>query len=129
MLMQDTGDNATREPDGADDEGSPSEGDSEAAEGDSGQGTARDGSSAACARNNAWEEMKGECSEGEERRASGGSSDGNARATAMVGEGRAREREGPGKWRRVTTLARWEPSARAHMLSHLEDATIDVTGD
>ena len=50
MLMQDTGDNTKREPDGADDEGSPSEGDSEAAEGGSGQGTARDGSSAVGAR-------------------------------------------------------------------------------
>ena len=52
-----------------------------------------------------------------------------ASAAAPVGVGGARERAGPGKWRRVATLARWEPSARAHMLSHLEDATIDVTGD
>ena len=50
-------------------------------------------------------------------------------AEAPVGVGTARERAGPGKWRRIVTLARWEPSARARMLSHLEDATIDVTGD
>ena len=58
-----------------------------------------------------------------------GSSGINADAEVQVGVGGARERVGPGKWRRVATLARWEPSARARMLSHLEDATVDVTGD
>ena len=50
-------------------------------------------------------------------------------AERQVGVGTAREMAGPGKKRRVTTLARWEPSARAHMLACLADATIDVTGD
>ena len=59
----------------------------------------------------------------------GDGSGGGGTAAAVVGVGRARERVGPGKWRRVATLARWEPSARAHMLSHLEGATADVTGD
>ena len=53
---------------------------------------------------------------------------GNA-AERQVGVGNARERVGPGKRRRVATLARWEPSARAHMLACLDEATIDVTGD
>ena len=59
----------------------------------------------------------------------GDGSGGGGTTAAVVGVGRARERVGPGKWRRVATLARWEPSARAHMLSHLEGATADVTGD
>ena len=52
-----------------------------------------------------------------------------AHDAVLVGVGGARERAGPGKLRRVATLARWEPSARARMISHLEDATVDVTGD
>ena len=95
-----------------------------------GQGRARDGDSAGDGETeSAWEELMGECSD-EEKRSGGVDSSGIAAgAAAPVGVGRARERAGPGKWRRVATLARWEPSARAHMLSHLEDATIDVTGD
>ena len=69
-----------------------------------------------------------ECSESEEAEGRG-SNVREAGTTSPVGVGRARERVGPGKWRRVATLARWELSAREHMLSHLEDATIDVTGD
>ena len=93
-----------------------------AAGGDDGAGTMGAGE---------WGEVMRECSGDEERRDDGGSGtsgDGGG-AMAAVGVGRARERAGPGKWRRVVTLARWEPSARAHMLSHLKDATIDVTGD
>ena len=70
-----------------------------------------------------------ECSDEEKGSGGANSSEIAAGAATPVGVGRARERAGPGKWRRVATLARWEPSARAHMLSHLEDATIDVTGD
>ena len=56
-------------------------------------------------------------------------------AAGPVGVRKARERAGPGKRRRVATLAIWEPSinqrGRAHMLTniYLEDATNDVTGD
>ena len=79
-----------------------------------------------------WGEMMGEMGEcSEERRhtehdPNGGGGDA---VRDMVGVGKARERVGPGKRRRAVTLARWEPSARAHMLGCLESATIDVTGD
>ena len=96
------------------------------AEGDGWGGQGGDGDGAEEAGGSEWEAMMRACSEGEEGDSRGG---GDATATA-VGVGRARERVGPGKWRRVATLARWEPSARAHMLSHLaEGATADVTGD
>ena len=76
-----------------------------------------------------WGEMMGECSE-ERGRAGRSPSDGGGDAAGeIVGVGKARERVGPGRQRRVVTLARWEPSARAHMLECLENATIDVTGD
>ena len=81
----------------------------------------------------AWKELMGECSDEGERSEGVDSSGIAAGSAAPVGVGRARERVGPGKWRRVATLAKWEPSARAHlhhMLSHLvEGATADVTGD
>ena len=73
--------------------------------------------------------MMGGCSDEGAGGGGTGSSGINADAEVQVGVGGARERVGPGKWRRVATLARWEPSARAHMLSQLEDATVDVTGD
>ena len=78
-----------------------------------------------------WGEVMKGCSGDRERQDDGGSgaSSSDSNAMAGMGVGRARERAGPGKWRRVVTLARWEPSARAHMLTHLKDATIDVTGD
>ena len=71
----------------------------------------------------------GECSEEGGDTRHGLNSGGGAAAERMVGVGKTRERAGPGKQRRVVTLARWEPSARAHMLTCLENATIDVTGD
>ena len=71
-----------------------------------------------------WGDMMGECSE-ESGRAGRSPNDegGDAARGEMVGVGKARERVGPGKRRRVVTLARWEPSARAHMLECLESAT------
>ena len=62
---------------------------------------------------NEWGALMKAHSEGGEGDGSGG----GGTTAAVVGVGRARERVGPGKWRRVATLARWEPSARAHMLS------------
>ena len=68
-------------------------------------------------------------SEESEHAGPGPNGGGGDTAKEVVGVGTARERAGPGKQRRVATLARWEPSARAHMLACLEGATIDVTGD
>ena len=123
MKMQNTGENdARKQGDAGDGDGRSDEGEDEG-DGDGGQGGGCGDTSDAG--RGAWGEMMREHGEDGE----GGSSGDKDRAVAMVGVGRARERAGPGKWRRVATLARWEPSARAHMLSHLEDATADVTGD
>ena len=109
------------------------EGEGSGGDGDGGDGcgereAARSGDSAGGEQEGEWGEMMGECSE--ERGDTGRSShDSGAVTERQVGVGKARERAGPGKRRRVTTLARWEPSARAHMLACLDDATIDVPGD
>ena len=76
-----------------------------------------------------WRDIMGECSEERRHAEHDPNGGGGDAARDMVGVGKARERVGPGKRRRAVTLARWEPSARAHMLECLESATIDVTGD
>ena len=131
MMVQDTGENAARKQDDPDNADGQSVGRGGEGGGRGRAGRARDGDGAGDGETESeWEELMGGCSgEGE---GSGGVGGGGtaASAAAPVGVGRARERVGPGKWRRVATLARWEPSARAHMLSHLvEGATVDVTGD
>ena len=70
-----------------------------------------------------WGEMMRGCSEESEHAGPGPNGGGSDTAKEVVGVGKARERAGPGKQRRVATLARWEPSARAHMLACLESAT------
>ena len=129
MMMQAEADEVSeqrREHDEAEDEGSG--GDGAGGDGGGGRGAARSGDSAGGGQGGEWEEMMRECSE--EREETGRSPDNSSDAAERpVGVGTARERAGPGKRRRVATLARWEPSARAHMLACLDDATIDVTGD
>ena len=129
LMMQDTGGSDECRSGNAGDENERGGESGAEGSGSGGQGTAESGDSAA--EESEWREMMEEGSEGE---GSGGQSmssmaGGGSSAGAMVGVGRARERAGPGKWRRVATLARWEPSARARMQSQLESATIDVTGD
>ena len=93
-----------------------------------GGGATRSGDSATREEGGEWRELMRVCSEEGEIIGQSLSSTSDV-AERQVGVGTARERAGPGKKRRVTTLARWEPSARAHMLACLADATIDVTGD
>ena len=107
-------------------EGEGSGGDGDGGDGCGGREAARSGDSAGGGQEEEWGEMMGECSREETEHSSNGS---GAVTGRQVGVGKARERAGPGKRRRVATLARWEPSARAHMLACLDDATIDVTGD
>ena len=127
MMMQDTGENA-RERDDDDDMDGQSGGRGDAGNGRGGREMAGDGDGAGEGER-PWQEMMGGCSDEGAGSGGTGSSGINADAEVQVGVGGARERVGPGKWRRVATLARWEPSARARMLSQLEDATVDVTGD
>ena len=102
-----------RECDEEEDEGGGGDGDGSGDRG--GRRAARSGDSAGGRQEGEWGELMGECSEVRENTGHGPNNCGNA-AERQVGVGNARERVGPGKRRRVATLARWEPSARAHML-------------
>ena len=129
MMMQAEADEdgaQRREHDEAADEGSG--GDRDGGDGGGGRRAARSSDSAGGGQEGEWEEVMGECSEAREGTGHSPDDHGDA-AQRHVGVGTARERAAPGKRRRVATLARWEPSARAHMLACLDDATIDVTGD
>ena len=129
MMQADTGEDSARRRAhaGEKDGGSGGIGDGEGGSGR--EGATRDGDSAGAEEGSEWGRLMGECSEEGGDAGHGPISGGGDAAEQMVGVGRARERAGPGKQRRVVTLARWEPSARAHMLTCLENATIDVTGD
>ena len=130
--MQDTGENNAHWRGNGDNEDEQSDGGRAEGNRDDGQGAAKgDADTDSVMGASEWGEVMKECSGDGERRddGGGGACGSGSDAMAGIGVGRARERAGPGKWRRVVTLARWEPSARAHMLSHLKDATIDVTGD
>ena len=122
MMMQDAGENDTRWRGNIDNDDEQSDGGRVKGNGNDGQGAAGGDDGAGTMGAGEWGEVMRECSEDEERKEDGssGASGGGSGAMAAVGVGRARERAGPGKWRRVVTLARWEPSARAHMLSHLK---------
>ena len=132
ITMQDTGEDNAHWRGNGDNEDAQSDGGRGEGNRDGGQGAAQgDVDTDSVMGASEWGEVMKGCSGDRERQDDGGSgaSSSDSNAMAGMGVGRARERAGPGKWRRVVTLARWEPSARAHMLTHLKDATIDVTGD
>ena len=128
MMQANTGEDGAQRRERDEEANEGSGGDGDGGDGCGGRRVARSGDSAGGGQEGEWEEMMGECSE--ERAGTGHSANNSGDAAERpVGVGKARERAGPGKRRRVATLARWEPSARAHMLTCLDDATIDVTGD
>ena len=125
--MQDTGENDAHWRGNGDNEEERSDGGRAEGNRDDGQGAAKgDADTDSVMGASEWGEVMKGCSGDKERKDDGrsGASSSDCNAMAGVGVGRARERAGPGKWRRVVTLARWEPSARTHMLNHLKDATI-----
>ena len=119
MLMQETGEDKIRRQGEADEEegteGSPGGGGGDEGDGDEGHGAARDGGETDTARDDTWREIMRECSESED--GEGRSSDDVGEA-APVGVGRAWERAGPGKWRRVATLARDGSHRQEHICCH-----------